>query len=122
MAATPGLDIMPAPTMDTLATSLRQEMPLPPRRLILSSMSFTAVSASSRDTVKEISLLFSRPMDCRITSTLIFSFASRLKSLNAMPGSSFRPITEILAVFLSSATPLINILSTLVSSLTIVPS
>ena len=37
-------------------------------------------------------------------------------------GSSFRPITEILAVFLSSATPLINILSTLVSSLTIVPS
>ena len=50
-AATPGLDIMPAPTMETLTTSLLQEMPVQPMRALLASMIFTASSASSRDIV-----------------------------------------------------------------------
>ena len=56
-------------------------------------------------------------------STLIFFFASVLNNLNALPGASLIPITEIRSASLSRATPLINILSIFfTTSLTTVPS
>ena len=82
----------------------------------------TASSASSSATVKEISFVPLRPTDCKIISTLMLYFASALKRWNAIPGSSFNPITAILVAFLSAATPLTSIFSMFTSSLTIVPS
>ena len=49
-------------------------------------------------------------------------FAKWLNNLNATPGVSCNPTTEIRATFLSAATPLTNIFSILTSSLTTVPS
>ena len=60
----------------------------PPIRLVAFLRAATALSASPRGTVKLISFLPSRPVVCRIISTLMFFWASRLKILNDIPGTS----------------------------------
>ena len=81
-----------------------------------------AVSASPSAQVKEISFLPSRPVDCRMISTLMFFWASRPKILKLVPGSSGTFRIVITATSVSFATPLISIPSmSFVTSLTTVP-
>ena len=63
LQATPALLAIPAPTIDTLATSVLTSMALQPMTSLFSSISSRADWASPSATVKLISLLPSRPMD-----------------------------------------------------------
>ena len=121
-AATPAWVSIPAPTMDTLATSRSQTTLLSPRVPLRSSSRRTVSSASFAATVKEMSWVPSRPTDWRMMSMLILFFASSENSLKAMPGWSETPMAEIRAMFTSFVTPLISSFSTSVTSLTMVPS
>ena len=112
---------MPAPTMETLAQPLSTVMSPPPMRLVAFFRAETALSASPRGTVKLMSLRPSRPVVCRMMSTLMFFWASRLKILKDIPGTSGTSLTVRTATSVSFATPLMSIPSTLVSSLTTVP-
>jgi len=119
--ATPSWVSMPAPTMEILATLLSQDIFFAPTISQYSCSAATASSPSSDGTVKVMSLVPSRPTDCRMISTLMCALATREKILNAMPGSSGRPMMVTRATLVSLATPLISIFSILVTSLTLVP-
>ena len=120
--ATPGLLIIPAPTTDNFATSLLYVISLIVSLSLFLSRTSNACSRSSEATVKEISFVPSRPTDCKIISTLMLLAASVSNTLKAVPGLSSTPITEILAVFLSAATPVTYSFSIPVPSPTTVPS
>ena len=108
--------------MDTLATPVLISTSLPPKRETFSFSSLRVFSASLRGTVKIRSLLPSRPVDCRMISTLIFFCASRLNTLKEVPGTSGTPTRVTTATSSSFATPLINIPSiAFVASFTSVP-
>ena len=81
----------------------------------------TVSSALLFETVKVMSFVLSRPIDCKIISTLILCFARTSKSLKATPGVFGIFVTEIRATYVSFVTPLMSIFSILVTSLTIVP-
>ena len=69
LEATPLWLCIPAPTMETLAQVSSQ---VTSWNLPLSFSTRSAVSASPSEQVKEISFLPSRPVDCRMMSTLMF--------------------------------------------------
>jgi len=69
-----------------------------------------------------MSFVPSLPTDCRIISTLILLAASVLNTANAVPGLSSNPMTDILTVSLSAATPVTSNFSIFAPSLTTVPS
>ena len=121
LEATPGLATMPEPTMEIFEMVSSQTMRSQRSVSRTSSSSAMAGWAFCRVTVKEISLVPSRPIDCRMMSTLILRAASSEKILKAMPGTSGTPTTEMRATSLSRAAPLINIFSTFTTSLTLVP-
>ena len=122
LAAVPGCVSMPAPTTETFAAVLSTMICLPSSSEIELRSSSTAVSPLAASVVKVMSFVPSRPMDCRITSTLMFFAASTLKILKAMPGVSGTPTIEMRVMLVSLVTPLSSIFSILVTSLTIVPS
>ena len=104
--ATPGLLIIPAPTMETLAISSVTSMWSKPNTSCISFMTCLALSISSRSTVKLMSLVLLRPMDWRMMSTLILYFARAENMRKAVPGLSGRPTRARRAMFLSLAMPL----------------
>ena len=117
--ATPLWLCIPAPTMETLAQVVSTLTSL---KCALSFSTRMARSASPSEQVKLISFLPSRPVDCRMMSTLMFFWASRPKILKLMPGSSGTFRIVITATSVSFATPLISIPSmSFVTSLTTVP-
>ena len=119
LEATPLWLCIPAPTMDTLAQVSSQ---VTWSNFALSRRTRRAVSASLSAQVKLMSFLPSRPVDCRMMSTLIFFWASRPKILKLVPGSSGTFRIVITATSVSFATPLISIPSTsFTTSLTTVP-
>ena len=80
------------------------------------------MGASPWEQVKITSFLPSRPVDCRMMSTLTFFWASIPKILKLMPGSSGTFRIEMTATSVSLATPLISIPSiSFATSLTTVP-
>ena len=70
--ATPEWLCIPAPTMETFAQVLSTVMSPPPMRCVAFFSAATALSASPRGTVKLMSFLPSRPVVCRMMSTLMF--------------------------------------------------
>ena len=120
MAATPGLDSIPAPTTDSLVTP-SQAMFFARSVCFSSSTTATASSRWLSETVKEMSLVLSRPTDCRMMSMLIFLAARAEKMRKAMPGTSSSPMREMRVTWLSRATPLMSIFSIFATSLITVP-
>ena len=121
VAATPGLESMPEPTIETLERLSLAVTFFAPTVWQNSSAICIASSLWAVATVKLMSLVPSRPIDCRMMSTLILLAASEENSLKATPGRSGTSMTEIRTTSLSIATPLISIFSTLQTSLTSVP-
>ncbi len=114
---------MPAPTIETLDTSFTTSV-FEHLRLVWAWRSIVsiAVSAISSVTVKQISCVPSCSTDWSIISTFTLWLARCWNNLNATPGLFSRPSTAICTTFSSVATPLTNIFSILLSSLTTVPS
>ena len=114
----PGWVSIPAPTIETLATSVLQTILQLSRKL---SRISTATGPLSLLTVNTISFVPSLPNDWRMMSTLIFLVESFEKILKAIPGVSCKPRIDTSATSLSFVTPLMSIFSIFVTSLTIVP-
>ena len=93
LAATPGCERMPAPTIETLpiCSSVRTLSETSPRAAIVS----LAVGRSARSTVKERSASWSSPTGSfwMITSTLTLASARAPKMRPATPGSSRTPVS-----------------------------
>ncbi len=77
--AIPGLDSIPAPTIETFETDVSDLTSWKLRLSLRSLITATAASASLWGTVKVISFVPSRPIDCKIISTLILACETLLK-------------------------------------------
>ena len=124
-AAIPGLPSIPAPTMETFATSLSMRTE---EALIFSAMRSTtcfASGASMEATVKIISVMFDSALRrlCTIISTSMFASASAEKISCATPGTLATPRTATFETCSSCVTPRMikDFSSTVYSSLMIVP-
>ena len=113
---------MPAPTIETLETSLLDLTSRAFIKLLFSSRRSSVFCKSSSVTVKLISFVLPSPIDWIIRSTLMPALAIMSNIWNALPGASSTPQSAILAQSLSLVTPLTIIFSTFETSLTYVPS
>ena len=122
-AATPGALRMPAPTIETFTMPVSRVVSRAPISLATSRISFWVRLASSRLTVKEMSVRPSSEMFWTIISTTTLCLATVSKIIAAIPGRSGTPRMVTFAWSLLDVTP-----ATVTSSMpgclstTIVPS